>query len=93
MADALGRRRDAKWKFLNKRRASDLEKLSRVHENGGQCGGQQRERVNYIENEEIVVLPMKHNEDSDQTGQAPRLICMLAGRTGVCGFYRVLAQF
>ena len=62
-------------------------------ENGGHCGGQQRERVNYIENEETVVLPMKDNEESDQTGQAPRLICMLAGRTGVYGFYRVLAQF
>ena len=91
MTDALGRR-DAKGKFLNKRRASDLEKLNRVHENGGQCDGQQRERVNYIENEEIVVLPMKHNEDSDQTGLAPRLICMLAGHVFV-GFYRVLAQF
>ena len=56
-----------------------------MHENGGQCGGQLREKLNYIENEEIVALPMKHNEDSDQTGQAPRLICMLAGRTVFVG--------
>ena len=71
MVDALGRRRDAKRKFLNKRRASDLEKLNRVHENGRQCGGQQRERVNYIENEEIVVL---ENEEVGEGEEGRRIV-------------------
>ena len=33
-----------------------------------------------------------HNEDSDQTGWMPRLICVFAGRTPFCWFSHAVAQ-